>query len=241
MTIARGDGIALWRQIAGELEADIVARRYPPGGRLPTEFELAERFGVNRHTVRRAVASLGESGLVRIEQGRGTFVQGGAILYSVGRRTRFSENLKREARQPSGRLERGEVVPAEPHVAKALGLRAGRNVVLLETVGMADSVPISVARHYFPAARFPDLVAAYRESGSITTALSAAGVDDYTRKWTRVTARLPDDREAGLLEMARTQPVMVCDSVNTDQAGTPVEFGRACFAADRVQLSIETE
>lgn len=241
MALARGGGVALWRQIASELEDEIAARRFPPGGRLPTEFELARRFDVNRHTVRRAVGALEESGLVRIEQGRGTFVQGGAIEYAVGRRTRFSENIRRQARSPQGRLLRAERVAASRPVAGGLGIRTGTRVIVIETIGMADSVPISLAEHYFVARRFPGLIEAYRESGSVTAALAAAGVDDYSREWTRVTARLPEPGEATALEMARTQPVIVCDSVNVDQDGNPVEYGIARFVADRVQLTIGTD
>ncbi len=240
MSLERGSGVALWRQIAGELERDISERHFPPGGRLPTEHELAERFSVNRHTLRRAVSALEEKGLVRIEQGRGTFVQGGAIEYAVGKRTRFSENIRRQAREPSGRLVRSGRIAADADVARGLGLRRGAQVILLETVGMADDVPVSLGAHYFPARRFPDLVEAFTESGSISTALSGAGVEDYWRKSTRVTARLPSDTETELLEMPRTRPLLVCDSVNVDQEGDAIEFGRACFVADRVQVSLET-
>jgi GntR family phosphonate transport system transcriptional regulator len=240
MDLMRGSGVALWRQIASQIEDDIAGRLFPPGGRLPTEHELAERFEVNRHTLRRAVAALEEKGLVRIEQGRGTFVQGGAIDYSVGKRTRFSENIRRQAREPSGRLVRAEVIPADAVIARELGLRKGARVVLLETLGMADDVPISIGAHHFPARRFPDLIAAFEETGSITAALSDAGVEDYSRKSTRVTAGLPDARETGLLEMPRTRPLLICESINIDQDGEIIEFGRASFVADRVHVSLES-
>jgi GntR family phosphonate transport system transcriptional regulator len=240
MDLMRGSGVALWRQIASQIEDDIAGRLFPPGGRLPTEHELAERFEVNRHTLRRAVAALEEKGLVRIEQGRGTFVQGGAIDYSVGKRTRFSENIRRQAREPSGRLVRAEVIPADAVIARELGLRKGARVVLLETLGMADDVPISIGAHHFPARRFPDLIAAFEETGSITAALSDAGVEDYSRKSTRVTAGLPDARETGLLEMPRTRPLLICESINIDQDGKIIEFGRASFVADRVHVSLES-
>ena len=65
---------ALWRQIVGRLTRDIASGGYKPGGQLPTEAVLSARFGVNRHTVRRALEEMSRDGLVRIEQGRGTFV-----------------------------------------------------------------------------------------------------------------------------------------------------------------------
>ena len=74
-------GITRWRQIAEALGRDLAEARFTEG-RLPTEPELAARFGVNRHTVRRAIGRLADQGLVRVEQGRGTFVANGHIDYS---------------------------------------------------------------------------------------------------------------------------------------------------------------
>jgi phosphoribosyl-ATP pyrophosphohydrolase len=66
-------GIARWRQIAETLRQEVTSGVFVTG-RLPTESSLATRFHVNRHTVRRAVAVLVKEGIVRVEQGRGTFV-----------------------------------------------------------------------------------------------------------------------------------------------------------------------
>ena len=67
-------GVALWRQVADAIRLDIVGGKLNAGDKLAGELPLAERFGVNRHTVRRALAVLAEEGVVRAEQGRGTFV-----------------------------------------------------------------------------------------------------------------------------------------------------------------------
>lgn len=61
-------------QVAERLLGDIVAGKYPPGARLPTEPELCEAMGVSRATVREAMKSLQQRGVTSIEQGRGTFV-----------------------------------------------------------------------------------------------------------------------------------------------------------------------
>ena len=80
--MTRQDGIALWRQIANALRQEIASGDRPPGTQLPTEAELSARFDVNRHTVRRAIEELSRGGLVRVEQGRGSFVAEDVIDYT---------------------------------------------------------------------------------------------------------------------------------------------------------------
>jgi GntR family phosphonate transport system transcriptional regulator len=241
ITLTRGEGVALWRQIAATLRDEIGDRRIAPGARLPTEFQLAERFAVNRHTVRRAVAALEEAGLVRVEQGRGTFVRSAVIDYTVGKRTRFSENLRKQALSPGGRLVDSGVRPATDAEARGLGLRAGTGVVFLELVGLADGLPISYATHCFPARRFDGLIAAFEASGSISAALGACGVANYSRLSTRLVARLPEAREAELLEMPRAQPLLVSEAVNVDEGGARIEYGVARFAGGRVQIVVDSQ
>ena len=86
----RQSGMTLWRHIAETLRQEIGGPDYPPGARLPTEAELSARFAVNRHTVRRALEELSRGGLIRVEQGRGTFVAEDVLDYTVGTRTRLS-------------------------------------------------------------------------------------------------------------------------------------------------------
>src|SRR5262245_43741251 len=102
--VLRQQGVALWRQIATRLQKDIGAGVYPPGGRLPTEAELSQQFRVNRHTVRRALDELSRGGLVRVEQGRGSFVAEDVLAYAVEPRTRFSAWIRRHNMEPSGRV-----------------------------------------------------------------------------------------------------------------------------------------
>jgi GntR family phosphonate transport system transcriptional regulator len=229
----------LWRQIARSLEADINNGALAPGARLPTEAALSARFGVNRHTVRRALEVLSRSGLVRVEQGRGSFVAEEVLDYAVGARVRFSEWIRRHNKEPSGRKLDLREVAADAQVAAALGLRPGAMVVRFERLGMADGRPVGVGTHYFSAALLPGLLAALERTDTITEALGAVGVVDYRRQVTRVTARMPQANEAQLLRMPRSRPVLVTESVNVDQAGAVIEYGVARYPTPRVQIVFE--
>jgi GntR family phosphonate transport system transcriptional regulator len=238
--LSRGDGVALWRQIAQALEREIAAGSHRPGARLPTEGELSARFAVNRHTVRRAMEELEGRGLVRIEQGRGSFVAEDVLDYRLGPRTRFSEIIRRQHREPGGRLLRVVEMPAEAALAEQLGIRRGRLVVVVDRLGLADGRPVVLGTHHFPAARFGRLPGLLAENPSITAALAACGVPDYRRQVTRLTARLPTPEEAEALQQSRSRPVLVADAVNVDPAGVVVDVTHARYASGRVQLVVES-
>jgi GntR family transcriptional regulator, phosphonate transport system regulatory protein len=237
--LGREPGVTLWRQIARALQDEIAAGVHEVGGQLPTEAQLSVRFGVNRHTVRRALEDMSRQGLVRVEQGRGSFVAEETIDYEVVPRTRFSEWIRRHNKEPSGRvLELGEVA-ADATVAGALGLRPGARVVRLARLGLADDVPVSLSSHHFSPVRLPGILTALRETTGITAALARCGVTDYLRQSTRVTARPPFPSEAELLRTSRTRPLLVAENINVDRDGSVIEFGLSRYPTPRVQMVFE--
>lgn len=228
-----------WRRIAQELITEIEVDSLPPGARLPTEAQLAERFNVNRHTIRRAMEMLVRQGLVHVEQGRGAFVADDVIEYGVSQRTRFSEWIKRQNKVPEGQVLRLRELACTHDVAVGLGTETGAPVALMERLGLADGLPVALTDHYFPCQRLPGIQAALRTTGSITEALAQVGVKDYVRKSTRVSARMPTSVEAELLQVTRARPLLVCENINVDRAGTIIEFGVAKYPSSRVQVVFE--
>lgn len=229
---------ALWSAIAATLTSEIGAGHYQPGDRLPTEAALAARFGVNRHTVRHALAALAEKGLIHSRRGAGVFVAQRPTDYPLGRRVRFHENVIAAGRSPSRRISRTETRPCDAEEARVLHLRTGLPVHVVEGVSMADGQPIAAFRSVFPAARFPDLLTLVQGSGSITQALAASGLADYTRAETRLTAQLADPVLALALAVRAGAPVLRTVAVNVDAGGVPVELGTTWFAGERVTLTV---
>ena len=235
----RKGGIALWRQLALVLGDEIKSGTFKPKAKLPTEPHLARRFGVNRHTVRRALSELQEEHLVSIEQGRGTFVAQQLTPYQAGDGSHHAGDIGREGRDVGGELLNCEHLPATPKTAAALALRAGEEVILLELVHLVDHRPVSIASHYFPAHRFAGLEEKYHRTHSITETLRQFGIADYLQKQTRVSASLPTANDARLLKMPRGQPVVVAENVNVDMAGRPIEFTVSRSAGSRMQLGFD--
>lgn len=238
MSLERRNGQPLWLQIEAALAREINSGALGIGDRLPTEPELMERFGVSRSTVRQAVASLDRRGLVRAEQGRGTFVRGRVLTYGLSRRTRFSRNLIEQGFDPALEKILEEVVPAGPEVAEKLGIPEWQSVAHRRGLGRADGVPIELGDAYVPLHRFPDFWAEKAKHATYSAAFAAFGVRDYLRKSTLIEARLPTEEEAALLEQPPGSPVFVVTRLDADLQGQPILFGRGLWPADRVAFDV---
>jgi GntR family phosphonate transport system transcriptional regulator len=233
-------GVMLWRCIADDFEQTILIGKHENGARLPPESEIAARYGVNRHTVRRAMAELAARGLVRTERGSGTYVKTDKLDYRIGQRTRFSEIVAAAGHEAEGRLQGHRHESANEEIANHLGLKPGADVVRLEILRAADRVPISVATTWLSAERYYDAAKIFRRLRSITRTLGQYGVSGYRRKWTRVSAGFTDAVDAGRLRLSVHRPILVVDSLDVTADGEPILTTRGRFAADRVALIVES-
>lgn len=237
---ANDASVARWQAIAGQLRADILAGRVEPGERLPNETTLAERFGVNRHTLRQAVQALVREGHLDVRQGCGTFVRELVLDYALQRRTRLTENLARIGETAGRELLAHAIAPAGEW-AEALQVPARSKVVVLETRSSVRGRRVGLSTAAFPCPRLAGIAAPVARHGSVTRALADLGVADYTRSRSVVSTRLPTQAEADALARPMSQPVLVVQYVNVDRAGVPVEAGSTLFAADAVQLVVEPD
>jgi GntR family phosphonate transport system transcriptional regulator len=234
-------GVALWRRIADDLEQSIARGSFKAGTKLPAETEIAERFGVNRHTVRRAMAALAERGLVRPERGSGTYVEADRIAYPIRRRTRFSEIVGGAGHAVGGRLVASSTENADSEIARRLKIKPGTSVIRMERIRQADGIPIVSSTTWLPAGRFPNAPRIYQmSSNSMTRMLANFGVRDFTRESTRVTAAIAEAADAESLKLALGRPLLVVESVDADTDGVPILTTRSRFASDRVALVLET-
>lgn len=240
--VERQSGVALWRQIADRMRLAINNGDFDDTGMMPPEVVLASRFGVNRHTVRSAMAALAEEGIVRPIQGIGTRIERrDRLRFPISRRTRFSQGLGNQAHNFEGRLLDAATEIAAASIAEALGLPTGSPCVRMETVNSADKRPISRATHYFPADRFADIAAVFERTRSVTASFRELGVPDYVRRSTEISAIHAEGDDIRHLKLSPGAIILVATAINTDLDGTPIQFSRTRFAADRVKLTVEPE
>lgn len=236
---SRPAGTALWLQIEATLSQEILGHQLT--GRLPNEQALADRFQVNRHTVRQAIQSLQHKGLVRIERGRGTFVQEDMIAYRLGKTSRFSHSLAGQHLVSDVDIQSCHFEPASAPVAALLAVAAASPVLRVEALDLADGKVVSVCTQYFPLPRFEGLIEVYRTSKSTSEAFTRLGITRFSRVLSRISARLPRPEVAQALQQGRHQPVLYVESVYADADGVPIEYGITRFGGDTVQIEVTPE
>jgi GntR family phosphonate transport system transcriptional regulator len=236
--INRHNGEAVYSQVARFLMGE-VGNLYRLGEYLPSESDLAERFGVNRHTVRRAIEELIQAGVVERIHGKGTRVLEATMDYALGERTRFTEQLEAEGLFASTRILRKLKIPAHGGVAKRLQLNEGDTVIWLETLRLVDDRPYCLISHFLPEAYFPDVLDAYA-GGSLHAYIQSHYQFNLRRAESLVTATIPLGDDARLLNMPKHQAILRVKSVNVDAARSeiPLEYALTRFRADRIQLCI---
>ena len=238
---AGGLNVPRWRQIQIALEEDLQSGRFAPGDRLPTEAELARRFGVHRNTVRRAVERLREKRLVRVEQGRGMFVDERAIVYTIGPRSRLTNIVQRGTRRTIREILSRTWGNADAATSGALRIPAGSPIQRVDLLRRVDDTPVAVGTYCYPLPRFEGIVERIAEAGSISAAMRHFDVIEMRRTRLRVRALQPSVRDAKLLGIGRTKPVVELTGVSVDQNGVPIQVARSRVAAAWLDLVFEFE
>ncbi len=211
-----------WETTRDRIGEEIAAGRLAPDTRLPSEPEMCRLYGTRRHSLRRALAALEAEGKLRVEHGRGTFVERAPLVnYVIGKRTRFRENLMSQGLNASGQAISEAQILADARIAKALGLKVGALVHAICRRGFANDLPISLGWSYHDARRFPDLADKRREGISVTEVYRSHGIDDYQRLRTTIFTRPADEREAPLLMLRPGQSVLIVQKV--DVQGRPAD------------------
>lgn len=231
----------LWQSISMALTGDIAEGRYNTGDQLPTEASLAAKYGVNRHTVRRALAEMAGHGIVHAKRGAGVFVTAKPTTYPIGRRVRFHQNVTAGGQTPTKEVLNLTTRAADPREALALDVAPGDPVHVYDGLSLADNQPIALFTSVFPADRFPDLLQALSDTGSVTAALTACGVADYVRASTQINAKHATAIQAAHLRVPEGAPILRTISINVDASQSPVEYGRTWFAGDRVTLTLNAD
>jgi GntR family transcriptional regulator len=142
---------SLYQQIATRLREEAMNGAYGASGKLPSEAQLCERFGVSRITVRQALDRLEEDGTVERKQGKGTYVAGKRVRHGLDALRSFHDSLVLQGLTPEMRLLSLEPAAVPEHL-RGRFVDADDGCVLLRRLHLVDGKPIALGASYLPRA-----------------------------------------------------------------------------------------
>ncbi len=233
--------IPLHHQVFRDLKSALDANEWRPGERMPTERELAERYGCSLITVRHALSELVREGRIERTRGRGTFVLQPRIDRDIAGAMSFSEEMQRRGLDPTTRVVTARIEPAGESVAGSLGVAADAPVVYLERVRLGSGEPLLLEQARLPAERFPGLLAFDLERRSLYDILSERYGTRIVRAREAVEPVVLKRREAELLDLPTRSLALQIDGVAFAADGSAVEAARSFVRGDRTRYYLERD
>ncbi len=222
-----------------EIETALRARiaRLQINDPLPSDAELCEEFGVSRMTARNAMQRLVQEGLVRREQGRGTFVAHLPVDRQLLHLRSFSSEMRQRGRVPTSELLHADIRAASPEESDALRLADGADIVSVTRLRLADNQPMAIEQAVLPG-RLRQVLSVDLNTASLHDSITQLGSVAATGRGT-VTAELASGDDAAHLYVARGSPLLVERRLIFDGSGAPIEFTQSRYVPDRYVLNVD--
>lgn len=225
-----GRAIPLWLQLKHALR-DLITFDLAPGDRIATEAQLCAHYGLSRITVRQAVTSLVDEGLLHRQQGRGTFVRLARRDAPLSDRGHFLASAFDSVPPGAIRLHAAETVPAPSWVAARLGIAPGAPAHKLRRVLDRDGGTAAIRTCFVPAALAPDLLGTDLSQPPHLLLEAVFGLVAQEAQ-ERMEVIRADAFRAGLLGIAPHEPLVLTERVSYDAAGQAIECARTYYRAD---------
>ncbi len=221
--------ILLDRVKSGELKAN---------DRLPSEDEIAEQYGISKATVRQAIGELANEGVIRREQGRGTYIAEQKIEQGPRALTGFTEEMRKHGLRSSSKVLKLRLIKADADTAQKLRITEGDALFELTRLRLADGDPMGLQTALIPLALAP---------GINNEDVSASLYDILDGKYGLVpntavethTAVLLEAREAKLLKVAPGSPALAAERVTYTEDNRPFELVHSLMRGDRYQIILQ--
>jgi GntR family transcriptional regulator len=226
-------------QLSDWLRERLTSGDFAAHDQLPSENELGDLSGVSRITVRRALATLENEGLIYRRQGLGSFAAPPKLPQGLVRLSDFAQDMERAGLSSYSRVLLRAPDPAPPAVATALDVNEGATVIRLDRLRIGDGEPIALDRTWLPA-----FYAQFLEGHDLTKETIYRVLErDYdipvVRARYRIEATVAGADEAGPLGVPEGAPLLLLERVSYTAADKPIYYQRRYYRADRVAFDLE--
>lgn len=234
----KNSALPLYYQLAQALREKIRAGEYAKGDQIASERDLMDVYQVSRNTVRDAIDSLVNEGLLAREHGRGTFVADPMLKLGIMRLTSFTEDMRERHQEPSSTLISRALLAPPPTIQQQLGLLSEEKALKIERLRFADGIPMSLNISYFNLQTCPGLVEENIENQSVYEILERKFGVRLARAEQIIRADSASEYQAQMLNVAAGVPILVIEGVVFLEDGRPIEHLCSIYRSDRYVFSI---
>lgn len=209
-------------RIRQALEEQITSGVFPAGARLPAERLLSERFQTTRVTVREALNSLEQDGIIYREDRRGWFVAPPRLVYNPTKNANFHQMAAEQGYAPDTSLIEAHRIPSTPQIQEMLGLPPLSQVYRLRRLRSIDQRVVLFVENYIRADYFPDLL-----DHDLSQSLATLYQERYQTVYQHVAFQLYPvalpEQAASQLKVTRGSAGLLISRVNRDQSNRIID------------------
>lgn len=231
-------GAPIYLQIHNELKQQIENGKYKIGDKIPAERDLAIEFGVSRMTLRQAVQTLADEGILERRVGDGTYVANQKVQEKMSGITSFTELMRAQGKTASSKVVayHNNVQPTASEIEQ-LKLKPMERVLRMERIRYGNEEPISLETASVPAALVEHLTRDEITSG-LYKALNSLGLQVGHAQQT-VTAQLATEKLAEYLNIRRGDAILHLRQISFLSDGQPFEYVRTQYVGSRFEFYLE--
>ncbi|KRK65232.1 GntR family transcriptional regulator [Companilactobacillus tucceti DSM 20183] len=230
--------VPVYIQIHNRIRKEIELGKWTVGERIPSERQLAEDFNVSRMTLRQAIQTLVDEGILQRQVGSGTYVASSKVQEKMSGTTSFTEITEGQGKKPSSKTVSYHTADPSMSEIEKLKLSDGEQILRMERIRYADKQPIC-----FEVTTIPIKIVDNLDKNDITSSLYKALEDKAGLKLgsasQTVSAMLASEKIATLLNVKRGSAILRLRQITTLDDGTPFEYVRSQYAGDRFEFYLE--
>lgn len=209
-----------------------------PGDQLPSEAQLCERYDVSPMTVRRAINTLADQGVVIAEQGRGTFVKPvamGAATFNLGN----LQNLFNDHEHTTVQILEARILGADERVARKLDIKIGQRTVFIRRLLRTDGTPSLYHREYLVYDPLRPIVEAELEVTALQRLFNGTGETILKHGDINLESTILNDEESQILQVTQPMAAFCFEHLFYDFDDKPISWGWFIGRADRLRFSTQ--
>lgn len=233
-------GLPIYIQIHNEIKRNIEANRWKIGDRIPSERELSTDFGVSRMTLRQAIQTLVDEGILERRVGSGTFVANQKVQEKMSGVTGFTDLMLAQGKKPSSKTISYHTMESSLSEMEKLHISQEQAVLRMERIRYGDDIPIC-----FEVATVPENIVEGLEKSEVTSSLYRTLEQKKNlqigKAQQTVSAMLASERIAEYLNIKRGDAILRLRQITSLQDGRPFEYVRTQYVGDRFEFYLEKE